>query len=113
MEAEGLIENSASTGAYLLTQLREMAARHPIVGDVRGIGLLQQVELVKDRETREPFSREDDLQSKVGDRLLARGLLCRAGSNISIAPPLILNREDADAIAEILDIVLTEVEEIL
>ena len=113
MEAEGLIENSASTGAYLLTQLREMAARHPIVGDVRGIGLLQQVELVKDRETREPFSREDDLQSKVGDRLLARGLLCRAGSNISIAPPLILNREDADEIAEILDIVLTEVEEIL
>lgn len=110
LEGEGLIENSAKTGAYLLEQLREMQARHPIVGDVRGIGLMLQVELVKNRETREPFSQDDDMQSKVGDRLIARGLLCRAGNIISIAPPLITNREDADEIVEILDGVLGEVE---
>jgi adenosylmethionine-8-amino-7-oxononanoate aminotransferase len=110
LEAEGLVENSASTGAYLLQQLREMQAQHPIVGDVRGIGLMLQVELVKNRETRESFTREDDMQSKVGDRLIARGLLCRAGASISIAPPLITNREDADEIVDILDGVLGEVE---
>jgi len=110
LEAEGLVENSAKTGAYLLELLREMQTRHPIVGDVRGIGLMLQVELVKNRETRESFTREDDMQSKVGDRLIARGLLCRAGTSISIAPPLVTNREDADEIVEILDGVLGEVE---
>jgi adenosylmethionine-8-amino-7-oxononanoate aminotransferase len=110
LEAEGLIENSGKTGAYLLQQLREIQTRHPIVGDVRGIGLMLQLELVKNRETREPFTREDDMQSKVGERLIQRGLLCRAGNNISIAPPLIANREDADEIVDILDGVLSEVE---
>jgi adenosylmethionine-8-amino-7-oxononanoate aminotransferase len=111
IEAERLIENSEKTGAYLLQQLREVQARHPIVGDVRGIGLMLQVELVKNRETRESFTRDDDMQSKVGDRLIARGLLCRAGNNISIAPPLITNREDADEIVDILDAVLGDVEQ--
>jgi adenosylmethionine-8-amino-7-oxononanoate aminotransferase len=111
IEAEGLVENSARTGAYLLEQLREVQSHHPIVGDVRGIGLMLQIELVKNRETREPFTREDDMQSKVGDRLLARGLLCRAGGAISIAPPLITNREDADEIVDVLDGALGEVEE--
>ncbi|HWO74140.1 MAG TPA: aspartate aminotransferase family protein [Dehalococcoidia bacterium] len=111
LEAEGLIDNSAKTGAYLLQQLSELQHRHPIIGDVRGIGLMIQVELVKDRETKEPFTREDDMQSKVGQRLLARGLLCRAGNSISIAPPLITNREDADEIVDIIDAVLGEVEQ--
>jgi adenosylmethionine-8-amino-7-oxononanoate aminotransferase len=86
LEAEGLVDNSAKTGAHLLQQLRELQPRHPIVGDVRGIGLMLQIELVKNRETKEAFTREDDMQSKVSDRLMARGLLCRAGNSISIAP---------------------------
>ena len=110
IEAEGLVDNSAMTGAYLLEQLREMQNRHRIVGDVRGIGLMLQVELVKNRETKESFTREDDMQTKVGDRLLARGMLCRAGNSISIAPPLITNREDADEIVDMLDATLTDVE---
>jgi adenosylmethionine-8-amino-7-oxononanoate aminotransferase len=111
LEAEGLVDNSARTGAYLLEQLRDMQTRHAIVGDVRGIGLMLQIELVKNRETKEAFTREDDMQSKVGERLMARGLLCRAGNSISIAPPLITNREDADEIVDILDAALGEVEE--
>jgi L-2,4-diaminobutyrate transaminase len=81
------------------------------VGDVRGIGLMLQVELVKDRATKEPFTRDDDMQTKVADRLIARGLLCRAGNSISVAPPLIANREDADEIVDIIDATLGEVEE--
>jgi adenosylmethionine-8-amino-7-oxononanoate aminotransferase len=111
LEEEGLVENSARTGQYLLEQLREMQSHHPIVGDVRGIGLMLQVELVKDRATKEPFTRDDDTQTKVGDRLIARGLLCRAGNSISVAPPLIANREDADEIVDIIDATLGEVEE--
>ena len=111
LEAEGLVQNSAETGAYLLKQLADMGSRHAIVGDVRGIGLMLQLELVKNRETKEPFTRDDDMQSKVSDRLIQRGLLCRAGGNISIAPPLITNREDVDEIVDILDVVLGEVEQ--
>jgi len=77
---------------------------------VRGIGLMIQIELVKDRETREGFTPEDDMQTKVGSRLIERGLLCRAGANISIAPPLVTNREDADEIVDILDATIGDVE---
>ncbi|MFN8556193.1 MAG: aspartate aminotransferase family protein [Dehalococcoidia bacterium] len=79
LEREGLVENSARTGAYLLERLRELAGRHRIVGDVRGIGLMVQVELVRNRETKEPFGEADDMATKIGGRLLERGLLCRAG----------------------------------
>ena len=110
LESEGLVENSARTGAYLMSQLKEMQSRHRLVGDVRGIGMMLQVELVKNQETREPFVVEDDMQSKVGDRLLERGLLCRAGAQISIAPPLVANREDVDEIVDILDATIGDVE---
>jgi adenosylmethionine-8-amino-7-oxononanoate aminotransferase len=110
IESEGLVDNSARTGAYLLQQLQEMQTRHPLVGDVRGIGLMLHIELVKDRETHEGFAPEDDMQTKVGARLIERGLLCRAGANISIAPPLVTNREDVDEIVDILDVTISDVE---
>ena len=56
----GLIEKSRRDGEYLLGRLREIAERHPSVGEVRGRGLFAAVELVKDRSTREPFNTEDD-----------------------------------------------------
>ena len=110
LEGEGLVDNSARTGAYLMDQLKEMQTRHPIVGDVRGIGLMLQVELVKNRETKEQFVEADDMQTKIGNRLRERGLLCRAGAAISIAPPLVANREDVDEIVDILDATIGEAE---
>ena len=50
---DGLVANAASTGAYLLDGLRELQHKHQIIGDVRGIGLMIGVELVRDRETKE------------------------------------------------------------
>jgi adenosylmethionine-8-amino-7-oxononanoate aminotransferase len=111
LEREGLVENSARTGAYLIEQLKEMQARRRIVGDVRGIGLMTQVELVRNRETKEPFTEADDMNTKIGSRLIERGLLCRAGSAISIAPPLITNREDVDEIVDILDATIADAEQ--
>ena len=54
IEDEGLVENAARVGAAALTRLQEMKARHPLIGDVRGRGLLLGVELVSDRETKTP-----------------------------------------------------------
>ena len=110
IEEEGLVDNSARTGAYLLEQLKQMQTRHPTVGDVRGLGLMVQIDLVKDRVTKEPFGQADDMQTKIGDRLKQRGLLCRAGTSINIAPPLITHREDVDEIVDIIDAVIGEFE---
>jgi adenosylmethionine-8-amino-7-oxononanoate aminotransferase len=110
LQRENLADNSARTGAYLLQQLQEMQTRHPSVGDVRGLGLMVQIDLVKDRETKEPFAPADDLQTKIGERLKERGLLCRAGTSINIAPPLVTNREDIDQIVDILDATIGDFE---
>lgn len=110
IEREGLVDNSARTGDYLMTQLKAMQQRHRIVGDVRGLGLMTQVELVKNRETKEPFTEADDLATKIGARLIERGVLCRAGAAISIAPPLVANREDVDEIVDVLDATIGDAE---
>jgi adenosylmethionine-8-amino-7-oxononanoate aminotransferase len=110
IEEEGLVDNSARTGAYLLEQLKQVQARHHTVGDVRGLGLMVQIDLVKDRVTKDPFGQADDMNNKIGERLKQRGLLCRAGTSINIAPPLITHREDVDEIVDIIDAVIGDFE---
>ncbi|HJZ72109.1 MAG TPA: acetyl ornithine aminotransferase family protein [Vicinamibacterales bacterium] len=106
---DGLVSNAAEVGAYLMAGLKALAATHPIVGDVRGRGLMIGVELVRDRETRERAVEERDA---VVSGCFARGLLLLgAGKNaVRFSPPLILTREQADTAIEIFDQVLTEVE---
>ena len=110
LERENLPDNSARVGEYLGQQLKEMQSRHRIVGDVRGIGLMYQIELVKNRESKEMFVEADDMNTKIGARLIERGVLCRAGANINIAPPLVTNREDVDEIVDILDATIADAE---
>ena len=74
-------------------------AGHPLVGEVRGIGLVAAIELVRDKKTNESF----DLKSGVGNylykRAQAHGLIIRAmGDNIAFTPPLIISAEDVDLI---------------
>ncbi|HZT76009.1 MAG TPA: acetyl ornithine aminotransferase family protein [Vicinamibacterales bacterium] len=106
---DGLVANAATVGAYLLDALRAMAARHRLVGDVRGRGLMIGVELVRDRETKERATKERDA---VVDAAFRRGLLVLgAGKNaIRLSPPLVLTQEQADVAVRILDEALTEVE---
>ena len=110
IERERLVENSAATGAYLADQLREVAAHHPIVAEVRGSGLLLAMEIVKNSETREPFAPEDNVGGRLTSAMRARGLLTRAGNLLYLAPPLIINREEADEIVGIVDATLSDVE---
>ena len=55
MESEGLVENAARVGAYLLSRLARAVGDHPYVGDVRGVGLIIAVEFIADRDKRRPF----------------------------------------------------------
>jgi 4-aminobutyrate aminotransferase len=98
----GLIENAARVGEHLLGSLRELVARHPIVGDVRGKGLMIGIELVKDRETKARAVEERD---RLVEAMFARGVLVLgAGRNaVRLCPPLVLTMEQADFCVRALD----------
>ena len=104
-----LVANAADVGGHLMGGLRELAARHPLIGEVRGRGLMIGVELVRDRQTKE---RAADERDAVVSGAFARGLLVLgAGKNaVRFSPPLVLTREQADMAITIFDEVLTEVE---
>jgi L-2,4-diaminobutyrate transaminase len=101
LEREDLTGNARSTGAYFLDRLRETFADHPMVGEVRGVGLLAALEFVADRETRTPFDPALKVGPQVSAAALDEGLIARAmphGDILGFAPPLILSRDDADRI---------------
>jgi len=103
IERENLVENSAQMGKYLLGQL-EALREHPIVGDVRGIGLLCALELVKDKKTKELFSPEDGIDKKLTKKLNENGLLYKAWpQNIFLAPPLTVTKGDIDEMVGVVD----------
>jgi 4-aminobutyrate aminotransferase-like enzyme len=108
---EGLQENALATGAYLLSGLRELAERHPLIGDVRGLGLFIGIELVRDRDTREPGG---DEATELANRMKDRGILLSTDgpfhNGIKIKPPMIFSRTDADLLVGRLEEVLTEME---
>lgn len=96
-----LVENARSTGAYFLSTMREALARQPIVGDVRGEGLLCAVELVEDRAARRLFDPAKKAGPQAAAALLKRGVIGRAmpqGDILGFAPPLCLTRGEADII---------------
>jgi 2,2-dialkylglycine decarboxylase (pyruvate) len=103
---EHLPERAAAMGGRLRAGLLELADRHPIIGEVRGRGLLVGVELVIDRETREPA---EGLGARATDECLARGLSMNivrhigANSVWRIAPPLTVSEEEIDLALSIID----------
>ena len=106
---ERLVTNAAEVGAHLIEGLRGLMARHPLIGDVRGRGLMVGVEFVRDRETKERAVEE---RNAVVSGAFGRGLLVLgAGKNsLRFSPPLILTREQADTAIGIFDAAVTEVE---
>jgi 4-aminobutyrate aminotransferase len=98
----GLVDNAARLGARLIESLRTRLGRHMVVGDVRGLGLMIGVEMVRDRFRREPFP---ELREKVLQEAFRRGLLLLGcgRSTIRLAPPLMIDADDADTAVRLLD----------
>jgi len=105
---EQLIANAASVGAHLMDGLREMQKKHQIIGDIRGLGLMIGIELVKDRVTKE---RAVDQRNALVQAMFKRGvLILGAGKNaVRLAPPLVLSKDQADSVLETLDASLAEI----
>jgi 4-aminobutyrate aminotransferase len=103
-----LVSNAAAVGAHMLQGLRALQDKHPLIGDVRGKGLMIGVELVKDRATKE---RAAEARGAVVQAMFRRGvLLLGAGKNaIRFAPPLVLTVEQADVVLRLFDDAMTEV----
>jgi 4-aminobutyrate aminotransferase-like enzyme len=106
---EGLQENARVVGAHLRQRLLGLADRHPIIGAVHGTGLYLGVELVRDRDTREPATAET---AAICERMRELGVIMQPTSDrmcvLKIKPPLVIDVADADFFADTLDRVLTE-----
>jgi 4-aminobutyrate aminotransferase len=105
----GLINNATELGDYLLKGLKGLSSSHPIIGEVRGKGLMIGIELVGNRDTKERAVEERD---KLVQRAFEKGLLllgCGRNS-IRFVPPLTITRKEADTALSILEEVLREVE---
>jgi 4-aminobutyrate aminotransferase len=98
----GLVGNAAAVGDHLQGLLRSRLARHPVVGDIRGLGLMIGVEIVRDAATRQPAP---ETRERILEEAFRRGLLLLGcgKSTIRLAPPLIVDRDDAERAVSILD----------
>ncbi|MCW5967698.1 MAG: acetyl ornithine aminotransferase family protein [Blastocatellales bacterium] len=105
---DGLIDNAAAMGDYLLEGLRELERKHEMIGDVRGKGLMIGIELVRDRKTKEPADSERDM---VEIECFKRGLIIQGcgSSTVRLSPPLVIDREQCDFALKTLDEALTAV----
>jgi alanine-glyoxylate transaminase/(R)-3-amino-2-methylpropionate-pyruvate transaminase len=95
----------------LKNRLNDLADRHPLIGEVRGMGLMLGVELVRDRKTKEPANTE---AADVLERCRRLGLLIGKGglygNTLRIKPPMCITKDDADFLCDCLDAVLSDIE---
>ncbi len=104
IESESLLDNARTVGGYLQDRLRELKEKFPLIGDVRGMGLMQGVELVRDRKSKEPAV--DELR-RIMDLTKENGLIIGKGglygNVIRLAPALVCAKSDVDEAIRILD----------
>jgi 4-aminobutyrate aminotransferase len=108
IQEEQLVERARELGAHALKRLQEMARRHPLIGDVRGLGLLLGVELLRDQTT---LARASDEAERVMYAALKRGLNFKItmGNILTLTPALTITREELDQAIDILDASIAEV----
>ena len=114
LQREELAQRSARNGTYLLEQLQSLRS-HPTVGDLRGLGLMCAVELVKDKTTKEPFgwgpaASNHPYSRRVAALMEERGLMTRVFMAVQLCPPLVINKDEIDRMVTIVDESLTEAE---
>lgn len=109
IEKDRLADNATTVGGHFRRRLDGLAEKHAIVGEVRGMGLMQGVELVKDRQTKEPAPQAAAaVLEGVKDRGLIIGKGGMYGNVLRISPPLTVTTEDADQAADVIDQALAD-----
>jgi 4-aminobutyrate aminotransferase-like enzyme len=110
IEEEKLTENAHAVGGYFRQRLEELEEKHALIGDVRGMGMMQGLELVKDRRTKEPAP---EATHQLLERARHNGLLIGKGglyaNVVRMAPPMNISKADVDQAIGVLDKSLTEV----
>ncbi|MCY0387410.1 aminotransferase [Robbsia sp. Bb-Pol-6] len=104
IEREQLVGNAATVGTYLQAQLHAAFDDHPLVGNVRGVGLLAALELMADKGARQGFAAPGKVSARVAQAALRHGLILRSlGMHdiVGFAPPLIVSKADVDEIVAI------------
>ncbi len=119
LDEEQVIAGAAATGAYLHEQARQRLERHPIVGEIRGKGMLLGIELVRDRGTREPFPASENVHKRMVRLMFERGLSAsgtggaadwKNGDDVRFYPPLITTPAQVDEALGIVDEALGQIE---
>ena len=119
MQEQKIIEHAAETGRYFHELAEDKLSYHPTVGDIRGLGMLLGIELVKDRKTREPFPAAETIHKHVVKLMFERGLAAsgtggtvdfKNGDDLRLYPPLITTKDQIDEMLDIVDDSLNEIE---
>ena len=106
---ENFPEQVSEKGKILQKKLETMIGQHEFVGDIRGRGLFRGIEIVKDRDTKDPFEKNLNIAGKIKKEALDMGLICYPmqgtvngilGDHILIAPPFIINENEMDELCE-------------
>ena len=109
IDRDGLMENVRVNGDWMMEALRGELAQHPHVGDIRGRGFFIGVELVADRETKEPFDPAKSVCAKIGEEGFANGLICypvggnvdgERGDIVILSPPFNASRAELEEIVD-------------
>ena len=108
IEKEGLLKSSEEVGNHMLKRMADWPAKHKIVGDVRGRGLMLGVEIVKDQKTKEYAP---ELRDKIVEESFEKGLLFLGcgPSTVRLCPPLVVTREEADVAIDVLEAAIIKV----
>ena len=108
IEEQNLMANCTDTGGYLRGGLEDLRDKHPLIGDVRGMGLMQAIELVEDRKTKEPAAKQTNMLMEAAREnriLIGKGGMY--GNVIRLSPPMNIGRSDVDQFIGLLDKSLT------
>jgi L-2,4-diaminobutyrate transaminase len=103
IEGEGLVDNARQTGARFQERMREALAEHPLVGHVRGEGLIMGVEVVADKASKRAFDPSHKVAARIVQCCLAEGLITRnlpSGDIVAFSPPLIVTADDVELIVD-------------
>lgn len=101
IEERGLVDQAARVGAHMVAGLQSQLADHPLVGEIRGVGLMAGIELVADRATKKPRGAVGRLGTRAAEMMQDAGVILRAmGDTLALCPPLITTEADIDRILQ-------------